>query len=155
MIRAAVEAESEMLTALARRSKAHWGYDSDTLALMETALAITPDTISHATVLVHETAGVVDGVTAIEVDRGDWELAHLWVDPERIRSGIGRRLVAALVERARDAGVSDILIHADPNATGFYRRLGAVQIGYRESDVIPGRQLPLLRLSIVSHGPRL
>jgi hypothetical protein len=41
---------------------------------------------------------------------------------------------------------------ADPNAAGFYRRIGARDIGEAPSDAIAGRMLPLLEF-VISDAP--
>ena len=50
------------------------------------------------------------------------------------------------MERAAAVDVRDVELTADPNAAGFYERMGAVQIGEAES-VIDGqiRKLPRMR----------
>jgi len=42
------------------------------------------------------------------------------------------------------------MIDADPNAEGFYLKMGAERVGESPSGSIPGRMLPLLQVSTVS-----
>jgi GNAT superfamily N-acetyltransferase len=56
---------------------------------------------------------------------GEVELEHLWVSPEHIGTGIGRALFDHAVRRAAALGATTLSIEADPNAEGFYRRMGA------------------------------
>jgi hypothetical protein len=46
------------------------------------------------------------------------------------------------------AGFEYLEIAAEPNAEGFYRKMGAQSIGETPSASIPGRMLPLLRVRI-------
>ncbi len=60
-------------------------------------------------------------------ERGDVELKSMGVLPARQRSGIGRALVAAAVERSVDDGWQRMLVStaaADTGALRFYQRVG-------------------------------
>jgi len=52
------------------------------------------------------------------------ELDGLFVEPDRMREGIGRALIADVVERARRHGVRQIDVIANPTALGFYIKVG-------------------------------
>lgn len=52
------------------------------------------------------------------------------------------------MEVARALGLSSLLIDADPNAEGFYLRMGAERVGEVPSGSISGRMLPLLRYGL-------
>ena len=60
--------------------------------------------------------------------------------------GVGRALLRELARRARALGIRRLAIAADPGAAAFYLRFGAVRVGTVESEVQPGRRLPLLEL---------
>jgi len=155
-IRAARESEAEELSALCRRSKAHWGYDADFMRLSEAALTITPDFIAGGRVLVAQDArGRLLGVASVAPieERGAFDLAHLFVEPGLIGGGAGRALFHAAAALAKRHGAARLSILADPNAADFYRRMGARDIGAARSDSIPGRMLPLLAFDI-SDTPR-
>ena len=80
------------------------------------------------------------------------ELEALFVKPGYLRQGIGKMLVAHLRNEARLLGIREIRIQGDPNADEFYRYIGAEPAGYRESASIPGRFLPVYRLTIGEAG---
>ncbi|GHD41024.1 N-acetyltransferase [Thalassobaculum fulvum] len=147
-IRPARVEEADALTALARRSKAHWPYDEAMMAVFNRTIAITRDAIAAHVVLVHETGDAVDGVGVLIPGGDDAELDHLWVDPPAIGRGVGRRLFEALAEAARRRGARRIVLNADPHAEGFYLRLGAVRIGGHPVAEIPGRVLPRLAMTL-------
>ena len=44
-------------------------------------------------------------------------------------AGIGRALALALMQRARERGMSRIVLHAQIHAAGFYRKLGFSEFG--------------------------
>jgi ribosomal protein S18 acetylase RimI-like enzyme len=73
------------------------------------------------------------------------ELLHLWVMPEMMGRGIGRSLFCHAVERSILSGVRELEIESDPNAEGFYQRLGARRVGSNITQVQGRRrELPVL-----------
>jgi GNAT superfamily N-acetyltransferase len=150
-IRLARVDEAEALSALCRRSKAHWGYDAEFMRLSEPSLTIAPASIEKRRVVVAEPADRhLLGVASIEPMQreGDFDLAHLFVEPEALGLGIGRALFEAAVVCAKAEGARRLVILSDPNAAAFYERMGAVLEGDAPSDAIPGRRLPLLYLDL-------
>ena len=147
--------ESDALTQLCVRSKAHWGYDEEFMRLSRPGLTVTPEMIAEGRVLVAEDEDLgVLGVASLEAmpEAAHYDLALMFVAPEAIGRGIGRRLFDGVVDwlRARDARRLEIL--ADPNAARFYERMGAVGIGDAPSDAVPGRRLPLYEYLLLQEG---
>ena len=150
-IRAARPGEAETLSALCRRSKAHWGYDAEFMRLSEASLAVPHASIEAGCVLVAEDAdGMLLGVASIaQLDApGEFDLAHFFVEPAAFGRGAGRALFAAAARLAKAQGARRLIILSDPNAASFYERMGAASIGDAPSDAIPGRRLPLLQYEI-------
>jgi N-acetylglutamate synthase-like GNAT family acetyltransferase len=52
------------------------------------------------------------------------ELDGLFVEPDLMRNGVGRALIADVVERAQAHGVRRIDVIANPTAVDFYSKLG-------------------------------
>jgi len=44
-------------------------------------------------------------------------------------TGLGRRLFEHMAERARALGAATVVISSNPESAGFYRRMGAVDVG--------------------------
>jgi predicted N-acetyltransferase YhbS len=150
-VRAARACEAEALSALCRRSKAHWGYDAAFLRLSESALTISRAMIERGDVLVADNAsGALVGVASIApLDaQGEFDLVHFFVEPAAFGTGVGRELFAAAATLATSKGARCLMILSDPNAESFYARMGAMKIGDAPSDAIPGRRLPLLSYDI-------
>ena len=146
-IRRAHRDEADALSALAGRSKAHWGYDADFLERVREAMTLRADDVDRHEVWVLESSAG-EPIGYYRVIPGDpAELEDLWVEPSAIGSGGGRLLFEHAVEVARSGGASALEIDADPNAVGFYERMGAVRIGETASKLIPGRSLPRLRIT--------
>jgi GNAT superfamily N-acetyltransferase len=75
------------------------------------------------------------------------ELEHLWVTPACIGTGIGKELFLDAMDKAAALEVRDVEISADPNAAGFYKRMGATQIGEVDAPIDgKARKLPRLKI---------
>jgi ribosomal protein S18 acetylase RimI-like enzyme len=147
-VRPARPDEAELLTALALRSKAYWGYEKKLLDAWRPDLTIAPEYITGHRVAVAQAGGRVLGFCAVIGEPPEAELDHMWVDPDAIGRGVGRRLWEHAVESTRAAGFTALRIEAEPHAEGFYRAMGAHRIGAVESGSVTGRSLPLLRFSV-------
>ena len=137
MIRPARDGECALLTRLALRSKASWGYSEQFMTDCVDELTISEEDIrEHAFFVLEEDGDVIGfcGLQALSDARG--ELIDVFVEPSRLRQGHGRRLI----EHAKQA--------ADPNAQEFYRSCGGRQIGTVPSGSIPGRRLPLIEIAL-------
>lgn len=147
-IRRAEPAESEALSELAFRSKAHWGYSDEFMAACRDELTLTPEQIASGDVWVAEDPAALEGFYATrKVSPDTQELDALFVAPDRIGTGIGRALMQHALERFGAAPeLNRLVIQADPNAAPFYEAAGAVLIGQEPSDSIPGRMLPLYEI---------
>lgn len=85
-------------------------------------------------------SGDVLGVAAWEpiespvADGGPGVLLHgLYVDPQWQGRGIGSRLLGAVLEAARDLGATGVLVRAQREAEGFFRRHGFFVLDADES----------------------
>lgn len=147
-IRPARPGESEALSRLTLRSKAHWGYDDAFLDACRDELLVTEDAIASGSVAVLETDRRSAGIYALAFVGEIAELELFFVEPRDMGRGYGRRLWDHAVEAARDAGATRLLIQSDPNAEGFYLRMGAERTGSSPSASIPGRSLPVLEVRL-------
>ncbi len=155
-IRPARTGEAPALSALALRSKAHWGYDAAFIEACRDELTLRDDELAPRRTLVAELDGGVAGFGTLEGDPPYGELGMLFVEPAAIGRGVGGALLAALVDRARSLGFTRLGIDADPHAEAFYLAHGAVRVGEVASGSLPGRVLPQLELDVggeVQGGP--
>lgn len=137
------------INALILRSKAVWGYDAAFMEACREELSISRETLSRHPVAVTETDGRITGVAELSFEGDTAHLEKLFVDPETMRAGAGRRLFDWAVEKARAEGAGTLVIEADPDAEGFYRAMGARRTGQAPSGSIPGRMLPELSLALI------
>ncbi|WP_433421226.1 GNAT family N-acetyltransferase [Microtetraspora malaysiensis] len=147
-IRAARADEAEILSELAIRSKAYWGYDEAFMAACADELTLAPSRVETVRATVAERDGRVLGFGTLEGEPPEGALGMLFVAPDAIGGGVGRSLYEHIVSRARELGFTRLTIDADPNAEPFYLAMGAVRIGATPSGSIPGRVLPLLEVAL-------
>ena len=149
-LRSARPDEAAALSALALRSKGHWGYDDEFLDACRDELTVHRLQIEAGAVVVAEQDGVVTGFSHFVGEPPLGEVYMLFVEPELIGSGVGAALFTALCDAATEAGFTHVHIESDPNAAGFYERHGAVRIDDVPSVSIPGRTIPLLELDLTT-----
>lgn len=140
--------DAPALSALALRSKGHWGYDASFLEACRDELTLSADQVEMLRVVVAEIGSAVAGFVALAGKPPLGDLGHLFVDPPLIGRGVGRCLFGAGVEAARAEGFEAFTVDADPGAEAFYLRMGAKRIGTSASASIPGRRLPRLRYDL-------
>jgi GNAT superfamily N-acetyltransferase len=140
--------EAAVLTDLCLRSKAVWGYDEAFMQACRGELTLTASTMQSSYLQVAEIGGHLVGVAQVTVKGELAELDKLFVEPTHLRSGAGKALFEWATTTARDSGAVFMVIDADPDAVGFYRRMGAVDDGTAPSGSIPGRLLPRLKLQL-------
>lgn len=128
-IRPATDEDTDALTDLAHRAKAHWKYPASWMRHWDAQLTILPGYLEMHDVFVAERDGAIVGMCALE-DRGDhWNLEHVWVEPAAHGQGIGRALVMFALEHAWTRRSVPVELLADPYASAFYDRLGARHAG--------------------------
>ena len=147
MIRPASVDEASVLTRIAHDAKRHWGYPEHWIKHWESDLTISADFIRDNHVYVAEEDGEIQGFYALSVIGDRAELEHMWVVPHRIGTGMGKDLFLDAMERAAALNVNAVEILADPNAAGFYKHMGATQIGETDAS-LDGQSRTLPRLTI-------
>jgi ribosomal protein S18 acetylase RimI-like enzyme len=141
--------EASLLTDVALRSKAHWGYSPEFMAAARQDLIVTPGQLAVDTIFVLEQGGEVLGFYKLRAITPDVvEMTDLFLDPTAIGQGKGRALWEHAVTIAATMGYKQIVWESDPNAEGFYLRMGAVRVGEIESTVQPGRFLPRMSYTL-------
>lgn len=140
--------EAELLTELCLRSKAVWGYDDAFMRACRAELTITPADCASFSLQLAVDGDVVAGVVQVVVDGERADLAKLFIAPSTMRTGTGQKLFDWAANTARERGARWLWIEADPDAAGFYRRMGAIDDGVAPSGSVPGRFLPRLKFRL-------
>lgn len=148
-IRQAHTKEAAILSDIAFRSKAYWGYDPEYMKLAKRDLNISETNIVQHWVFVIETENMIRGFYELrENSKHEAELFWLFVDPMSIGKGFGKPLMNHAIQLALKNDFSNIKIKSDPNAVGFYKGFGAEVVGESSSTVRPDMKLPVLSIPV-------
>jgi GNAT superfamily N-acetyltransferase len=129
-IRTAQAPERDALETLQRRSSMHDPMYREQLAAHPDAIELPAEQIAAGLVRVAEHDGLVVGFSVLLERSGNaCELDGLFVEPERWRAGVGRRLVEDATRIAAERGATRIDVVANPHALAFYAALGFTEVG--------------------------
>lgn len=152
----AQENESDQLTLISFAAKRYWKYPEEYFDVWKDELTITKDYIDQNKVYVARSDGSAVGfISIVEVknhvrlgnlliQKGFW-LDHVFVYPPFIGKGVGTQLMLFAKEVCKQNNIKCLYILSDPNAKGFYDRIGAQYIGEVPSN-IKGRNVSLFIL---------
>ncbi len=146
-IRKAATEDAAALTQIAHDAKRHWGYPEHWLEHWQDDLTISPDYISRNEVFVSASESELLGFYALIIRKEKAELDHLWVKPAHIGTGVGKELFLHAMQHAAKENISAVEILSDPNAEGFYQKMGAHRTGEAVSE-IDGEPRTLPRLTV-------
>lgn len=149
--------EAAALSDIGWRSKAHWGYDNAFMRACRDELTVSAESLTDSAEYwqLAEVDGRIAGYIGVVPESADTaEIEALFIEPEFIGSGIGRHLLLAATDAAKARGYTVLLIQSDPDAAGFYEKMGAKRIGDRPSDSVPDRRLPLYELDLTKANKR-
>ncbi len=145
-IREAGPEDWERLSELAMSSKAFWKYPKELMERWVDELTLTPEYIesnpTYFALLEDEDEKFLHiGFYSLSFKEGICWLDHLWVLPEHIGAGFGGQLFLHACEIAETLGATELHILSDPNAEGFYLRMGAQRAGEEPSGVDEMRRM--------------
>jgi GNAT superfamily N-acetyltransferase len=137
--------DADALTEIAHAAKRHWGYPERWMQSWRDILTMRPEFIAaNATYSAIEDGRAV-GFYLLTNEGDGLHLDHLWIAPHAMGRGVGRALFEHALEQTRRLGHRTLKIEADPNAEGFYTRMGARRIGVVAINIEDQRrELPLL-----------
>ena len=142
--------QAKALTQIAFAAKRHWGYPEHWLEIWSPTLTVSEEFIEKNDTYTAYVAGEPAGFYAILVENNKASLEHLWILPEYMGKGIGAKLFRHALSRCRELGAHTLEIESDPNAQGFYERMGAKKVkdAIGEVDGQP-RVLPVLEIPLL------
>jgi len=143
-IRRARPADAAVLSRLAYDSKASWGYDDAFMEACRAELTISAADLEAHNAFVVACGESLLGFYLLKMDGPCAEVWDFFMAAEAMGSGLGGRLWRHLEATARRCGAACIGVDSDPNAEGFYRKMGLRRCGEAPSLSIPGRMLPRL-----------
>ena len=145
----ALPEDHKILTEIALSAKRHWGYPERWIDIWTPQLTFTPHYVEENESWVAVDYGKPIAFYTLQDKDGIVWLENLWVLPEFIGRDIGKQLFGHAVSRSRELGCKVLQLEADPNATGFYEKMGMYRIGERRSEVDgQPRILPLMEMNL-------
>lgn len=138
--------DREYLSNLAYRSKSFWGYNQEFLESCREDLEVSEEEIENDLVYILEEGGRILGFYLFSYKLN--ELDALFIDHDYIQKGYGKVLWEHLVQELSLRGIREFEIVADPNAAGFYRRMGAREVRKVQSLRDRNRKLVLFEYKI-------
>ncbi|OQR56056.1 GNAT family N-acetyltransferase [Bacillus sp. CDB3] len=145
-IRKAALREANELSELALNSKATWNYSEEFILACKEDLTITEEYIKSNFVYILENDNTKVGFFSFL--RNDNALDFLYMHPRYKGEGYGKILWEFVIEQANELGLKSFTIDSDPNAKGYYLKMGAKLIGETPSTVFKDRLLPLLKYDV-------
>jgi GNAT superfamily N-acetyltransferase len=146
LIRRGDENEGSRLKEIAIAAKSHWGYEPNRVREWADQGDFSPERLRELVLFVAERGGRSIGWSSL-IPKGEvgW-LEDLWVEPGWIGKGVGRALFHHTAAHARELGATRLEWEAEPNAMGFYERMGATQV--RETTSECGRTLAVMSVEL-------
>jgi GNAT superfamily N-acetyltransferase len=150
-IRSAGAADLPALRRIFRRASLSNAGDRDVLLAHPDALELPDGGVAdgRTRVAVAADGTVVGFITGLALGGSALELEDMFVDPDWMRMGVARGLVADLIATSRLDGIARIEVTANPHADGFYRSVGFVP--WHECETQFGRPLRM-QLAITTPG---
>lgn len=147
MIRPPRPDEGERLREIAIAAKAHWGYPLEQVWSWADQGDFSADGLRAKEFFVAEEEGRAVGFASLIRRGAVCVLDDLWVEPNAMGKGIGTELFTMAAERARERGARTLEWEAEPNAVGFYERMGGRYLRDGEPSEW-GRILPVMGLNL-------
>jgi GNAT superfamily N-acetyltransferase len=150
-VRSAVAGDLPALRRIFRRASLSNAGDRDVLLAHPDALELPDGGVAdgRTPVAVAADGTVVGFITGLALGGSALELEDMFVDPDWMRMGVARGLVADLIATSRLDGIARIEVTANPHADGFYRSVGFVP--WHECETQFGRPLRM-QLAITTPG---
>jgi GNAT superfamily N-acetyltransferase len=140
---------AEILTHIAIESKRHWGYPEAWIQIWKPQLTVSPEYILENETWLASINDEPAGFYSLKEENGSWWLDHLWVRVEAMGQGLGAFLFRHAKRRAKLCGASTLRIESDPNAQGFYEKMGARKVEERHGEVDgQPRVLPVMEIRL-------
>lgn len=127
--------DAEELSAVAIRSKRHWGYSKEAMELWNQNLTITEDFLKEHTVIKATLEDEIVGFFALEEIQPTTRIAQYWVDTPYMRKGYGSVMYDYLQGYLKSRNVEKVTLVLDPNGIAFFEKKGATILNKIEHKV--------------------
>jgi GNAT superfamily N-acetyltransferase len=135
------------LKQIAVAAKGFWGYDPDEVRKWADQGDFTPKRLRELIVFVADSGGGAIGWCSLIPKAEVCWLEDLWIDPVWIGKGVGSQLFRRAAQHARKLRAKRLEWEAEPNAIGFYEKMGGSYV--RESEETEwGRRLSVMGVEL-------
>jgi predicted GNAT family N-acyltransferase len=148
VVRKALVGEAAVLRSICLQSKRSWGYSDEFMTRFSEQTIMDANSISTDYVVVACQGETVIGWLRMLTNRAPMILDDLWVLPTVFGKGVGRLLFTEAISLAKELGQTEFELDSDPNAQGFYERMGCMKVGETFSSM--GRYVPRMRYAVAS-----
>lgn len=158
IIRKADVSDSTDLTKISFAAKRYWKYPESYYDTWKSELTIDEKYILKNMVYVAIINDVPVGYYSIVeneqditigpvfVEKGFW-MEHIFITPEYINHGVGTYLISHMKSLCIMMNICRVKIFVDPNASGFYEKVGA-KFKYMSKSSIEGREIPVFEMNL-------
>lgn len=143
----AVPQQTKMLRHIARMSKQHWGYNADYMKVWNYDETLTPQFIADNPVYCAMIDNNIAGFYGFDLRAAPVDLRHFWVAPNNVGMGVGKLMLSHAIEYLASSKVDLFQVVVEPNAEGFYLRMGAVKVGSKSMPEL-GQTFPVMQLRV-------
>jgi len=148
-IRLARPEEADILSRIAVAAKRYWNYPEHWLKLWMPQLTISPEEVAANESWAAEMDSTVIAFYTLQQRDGVAWLENIFVLPKFIGQGVGKHLFKHALAQARKLGHKIMRLEAEPNAVGFYEKMGMRKIGEFEYELEgQPRVLPIMELNL-------
>jgi ribosomal protein S18 acetylase RimI-like enzyme len=140
--------DNQILTEITKKSKAHWGYSEEQIEKWSPFLTISEEYIQTNSVYkLTQDNHIIGYYSYFNNEDNSITLDNLFITPKFIRIGLGKLLMDDFINRMKNTICKKIILHADPNAEGFYQKLGFQKTGEFQTS-IKNRIMPIMEMNL-------
>lgn len=147
LVRRTLPEEADVLSEIAFSAKGHWGYPERWMEIWKPQLTFSPEYFIKNESWTTEKDGEPIAFYTLQDKDGNAWIENLWVLPNYIGEGIGKQLYLHALSRSLELGYLKLRLASDPNAVGFYEKLGMTRIGEHNYPIEgQSRVLPVMEI---------
>ena len=148
-IRRVLPIEADVLTQIAISAKSYWNCPEKWMEIWIPQLTFSPKYFEANESWTAELEGTPIAFYTWQDRNGIAWLENLWVSAEYIGMGVGKQLFLHALKLARQRGHKIMQLESDPNARGFYEKMGMRKIGEHPAEVDgQPRMIPVMEIKL-------
>ena len=149
LIRRVIPGEADVLTQIAISAKRYWNYPEQWMEIWIPQLTFGSEYFEVNESWAAEMDGTPVAFYTWQDRNGIAWIENLWVSAEHIGRGVGKQLFQHALIRSRESRYKIIQLESDPNARGFYEKMGMRKIGEHQAEVDgQARMIPVMEIEL-------